>query len=130
MCSTGGGNSFFESLLDVAISLPSFGFAGYKSDEGGLTTGYSTNAIVNTGKELTGAKAAEEANDLARQEIQNAKDQALTDRENAQASNAADQLSKSRKAGNLRKTTGKSSTPGASSINSNLGQDERDFLGL
>lgn len=125
MCSTGGGNSFFESVVDVVLQNATFGAAGFKSDEGGVGAGITGKPAINLVKEVTGANAAEEANEDARARFESEKDQALQDRSNAQAQNAANQLQASRSAGAVR-----SGSVPKTNRSSNLGSDERDFLGL
>lgn len=80
-------------------------------------------------KEITGAKAAEEANKLARQQFEETKANAETDRLEAQQKTARDQVTQSNMANRLRSKTagGFNINPGAAST---LGGDERDFLGL
>ena len=137
MCSSGGGNSFLESIADVTVQAFTGGLAGYKDDQGGLGLGVTGKPMVEGAigglKEITGAAAAEEANRDARKQMEDAKAQSLQERENAKAQNAANQLAKSRQAASVRKTTGRSSTgrvsAGASSV-SILGEDERDLLGV
>ena len=128
MCGSDSGNSVFESFVDIAAQTLSGGVVGYKSDGGGFgASGITTKGL----KEVTGAKAAEEANEMAREQAEEAKAQILKDREDAKNLNAADQLAKSRKASTVRSTatSRSSSSVGRSSIN-NLGGEERDFLGL
>lgn len=124
--STGGGNSVLESALDIGINYFTGGFAGFKDDEGGAgLNGVSTSAL----KEVTGAKAAEEANEDARKRFDAEKAKADQDRKDAQATSARDELQKSRSAGNARGGVRSSASRGNSRF-SNLGTDEEDFLGL
>ena len=125
--SSGGGNSFFESVLDVGLQLGTGGLAGYKSEEGGLGAGITGQPIVDITKEVTGASAAEEANKQARERFEQEKADRLTARGEAKAKTAAEQLTASRQAGGVRAGT-PSRTP--TTRTSNLGGDERDFLGL
>ena len=125
--SSGGGNSFFESLLDVGLQVGTSGIVGYKSDDGGLGAGIIGQPIVDVTKEVTGASAAEEANKQARERFEQEKADTLTARAEVKAQTAADQLAASRGAAGAR--AGRTST-GTTSRASNLGGDERDFLGL
>jgi len=123
MC--GGENSIFEDAINVVLQGSTAGIASF--DQGRIKgEGLTMKGI----KEVTGAKAAEDANKLARQQMEEAKAQALQDRENARAQNAADQLAKSRQAGGLRRTTGSSNIAGTSSVNMLGGGDEEDLLGI
>ena len=137
MCSTGGGNSLLESMADVALQTATAGFAGYKGDEGvglgvkGKLAKKGVGAIGEGLKEVTGAAAAEEANKLARQQMEENKAQMLQERENLKAQNAARQIAASRQAASVRSTsTGPRGATTRTSLKSNLGGDERDFLGL
>lgn len=126
MCSSGGGNSFIESLVDIGSQYFTYGTVGYKSDEGGISPGIVGQAAIDITKDLTGASAAEEANKLATEQFQEEKTAALQQREDAKAQTAAEQLSISRqasasRAGGIRPTGSRSS---------GLGGEERDFLGL
>ena len=123
--STGGGNSFLESALDIGINYFTGGYAGYKDDEGGVGAGVSTSAL----KEVTGAKAAEEANEDARKRFEEEKANALQKRKDNQALSARAELQKSRSAGNARGGVKSSASKGNSRF-SDLGTDEQDFLGL
>lgn len=123
MC--GGENSFFEDVINVVTQGSTAGIFSYESDKGGFTGGGVT---MKGAKELTGAKAAEDANTMAREQMEQQKAQMLQERENAKAMNAADQIAKSRQASAVRSRSGGIST-GKSSVNV-LGGDERDFLGV
>lgn len=124
--STGGGNSFFESALDVGLNYFSLGTAGFKSDEGGL----GAHGITSQGlKEVTGAKQAEEANDDARNRFAAEKAAADKQRKDNIADSAANELKKSRSAASARGGVSNPSSSGQSRF-SNLGSDESDFLGL
>lgn len=140
MC--GGGNSFLEGLLNVGVQMATYGTVGYKDDRGGFGTGVTQQildgkkqgtelnieALPGMGiiKDLTGASAAEDANTLARDQFEKKQAEALQNREDAKAQTAAEQLSISRQASSLRSGRG---TPTGSRF-SNVGADERDFLGL
>jgi len=125
--SNGGGNSFFESILDIGTQALTGGLIGFESDKGGVSTGVTSDVAISGLKEVTGAKAAEEANAQARKQFEDEQKAALQDRENAKAETAANQLAASRQAGAVRSTT---NTSRGGSTFSDLGSDERDFLGL
>lgn len=135
-----GGGNFFENLfvdgLNAAVQMATLGYAGY--EDGKISNGINTNIAKKVGrevvsgvKEVTGAKAAEEANRLAREQFEEQKAAALLEREQAKQRNANEQIAASRAAGAARNAgrsnrTGNNQTTGSFS----LGQDERDFLGL
>lgn len=132
--STGGGNSGFESALDIVANAFTFGALGFKSDakdDGlfGVTKGVSTETAIGGLKDITGATAAEQANADATARFEAEK--AATDkaRKDAQSVSAANQLNKSRSAASSRGGVSNPSTSGQSRF-SNLGSDESDFLGL
>jgi hypothetical protein len=126
--STGGGNSFFESTLDIVAQAFTGGAIGFKSDEGGLGVGVTGEVGVDTFKEITGAAAAEEANADARKRFEEEK--AASDKQRADnvAQSAANELQKSRSAASAR--GGVSGSSKGQSRFSSLGNDESDFLGL
>ena len=133
-----GKGNFFENVIhdvvNASIQGVTAGVLGY--EDGKISNGYSTNiakssgkAIVSGVKEVTGAKAAEQANDLARQQVAEAKAEAMKAREEAQARTARDQMTQSQVAATARNAnTNKKST--AMLVGSQLGADEKDFLGL
>lgn len=127
--STGSGNSFLESALDVAAQAFTGGAVGFKSDEGGIGAGVTGQAGVDVLKEVTGAKAAEEANEESRKRFEEEKANAEQKRKDNQALSARDELQKSRSAGNARGGVKSSASKGNSRF-SDLGTDEQDFLGL
>jgi len=126
MCSTGGGNSAFESFIDVALQTGTGGLLGFKDEKGGIGTGVIGDPLKKGLKDITGATAAEEANDAAREQLNEERAAALQEREDAKAQTAAEQLAASRRASSVR--GGTAATTG--SRFSDLGGDERDFLGL
>jgi len=127
MCSTGGGNSFIESVVDVATQIGTGGLVGYKSDDGGLGAGLFGKPLVKGAKEITGAAAAEEANELARQQLEEERATALKEREEARAQTAREQLKASRGAAASRR--GGQTLTGTRTGAGTIG-DEEDFLGL
>lgn len=132
MC--GGGNSnILTGLGNAAVNLATLGIVGF--DDGELTKGLTTSAVEDVGgavgqgiKEVTGAQAAEDANTLAREQLEEEKATALQLREEAKAQTAADQLAKSRQASGARGTATSRTT--GSRAATNIAAEERDFLGL
>ena len=127
------GNSLGEDLLNVVTQVGTGGLVGY--EDGKLTSGVTTNVVTDGLKEITGAKAAEEANQIARQQIDDAKAARQKEIDEAKARTAREQMQASRSAASNRKAGGGRSTGergnGASSqALSKLGSDEQDFLGL
>lgn len=124
MC--GGGNSnILTGLADAAVQLSSGGLVGYDADNG-VVAGEIGGRLLQGTKELTGAQAAEDANTLAREQIEEQKATALQLREEAKAQTAAEQLATSRQAAGAARGT-------ASSTGSRAGStqlEERDFLGI
>lgn len=127
--STGGGNSVLESIIDVAIQGSTAGLLGFSSDEGGLGTGIVGEAGVDVLKEVSGAKAAEEANEDARRRVDEERARIEEQTKQNQAQSAANQLAASRSAASARGGVSTPSSTGQSRF-SNLGSDEADFLGL
>lgn len=128
--SLSGKGNFFENLLTDTINYTSqyfsAGLVGYGQD--GVKTGVTGTAGVNGLKEITGAKAAEDANKMAREQFEQARDDAQAERAEAIRQTGREELQKSRIAGaarNARTSSGKGSYGSFS-----LGEDERDFLGL
>lgn len=135
---SGGGNSLAQSILDLGIQGTTGGLATYRKDEGGVKVNPKGSLTLGTMgidlyKDLTGVTTKEKAIEDAKKAAEEANAQALQERENIKAQNAADQLAASRQASSVRSTStsrGKS-TGGVnrSTINS-LGGGQRDFLGL
>ena len=121
--STGGGNSF----LDIAAQVLTGGVMGF--DEDGVKVGITAQPGIDVFKEVTGAKAAEEANEDARKRFEEEKANAEQNRKDNSALSARAELQKSRSAGNARGGVKSSASRGNSRF-SDLGTDEQDFLGL
>jgi hypothetical protein len=128
-----GEGNFFENLgsdvLNLGLGAVTYGTVGYK--DGKIQGG----ATVEGAKVLTGAKAAEDANDQARKQFEDAKAQAEQDRLNSIAQTGKDEMRKSQMAGAARSTAASRSTNKAVASSSGggsltLGGDEKDFLGL
>jgi hypothetical protein len=137
--SLSGGGNFFENLISDVLNL------GLQSGTGGLLgfqdgqigNGVSTDILKNTGKgvvsgvkEVTGAKAAEEANKLAREQFEKQKTDILNERDEAIQKTALNEQNKSQMAQAVRSKG--TNTGGAGGVfgSSSLGSYERDFLGL
>lgn len=142
VASFGGEGNFFENLfsdvVNVGVQSATFGTVGYEN--GKLSNGVTTNIAKKSGKgtasglkEVTGAKAAEAANDMARKQFEDAQAQAEVDRKNTLAQNARDQVNQSQTAAGARASaTSRSTSKGTSTSGGSLslGGDEKDFLGL
>ena len=129
MCSTGGGNSVLESVVDVALQTGTLGLVGYKDEEGGFAPGVVTKESVGLLKDVTGATAAEEANEMARDAARKEREARLQEREDIRAQTTAEQIRLSQQAGGVRSRAGAGTGVATGLQMSNLG-GERDFLGL
>lgn len=137
---TGKGNFFenaFADIINVGVQGLTGGIAGFEN--GKISNGVATNAAKKSGagavsgiKEVTGAKAAENANELARQQFEQAQSDALAARAEAQDQVAKSELQKSQIAGAARNAQAptRSNFRGVPSGGTLLGQDEKDFLGI
>lgn len=126
-----GKGNFFDNLkhdiLSQTVQYASGGLLSYK--DGKLAKGASTELLEEFGKatlkgtkEVTGAKAAEEANQMAREQFEEQKIAAEQDRQNAIITKGREQVQASQLAGAARRA--------GTTNNSLLGSDEKDFLGL
>lgn len=122
-----GKGNFFENLaLDIAnvgVQTVTAGTVGV--DRNGVKAGETTKGL----KEVTGARAAEKANEFARKQFEEQKSAAEADRLEAQKQQGRDQMVQSQKAGAARNATKNSVNKGTAIGGSNLG-DQQDFLGL
>lgn len=144
MSSTGiesfsGGGNFFENLfadaLNTGVQFGTRGLVGYK--DGKLTNGVTTDVLREAGratvyglKEVTGANAAEQANELARQQMEEQRAAALAEREASQLQTAQNQMQQSNMAASIRGGNSTRTTGKAGQMGSFLGGAERDYLGL
>lgn len=128
-----GNGNFFEDLVSAGLNYGTGGLVGLK--DGKLGGGATVQFLSNVGREtmagvkdITGAKAAEEANKQAMMQMEEQRAAALQERQNQQARTASDQMRQSRAAGAAR------GNPRAANRNSMLGtssmDDETDFLGV
>jgi len=131
MCKSDPAN-IVESVIDVGLQYATYGTVGFDKDSKfGLKKGVVTKGSIDGLKEITGAKAAEEANNMARQQMEEQRATTLNDRENAKKQDAANQLTLSNRAGGIRNQVNSSlSTSRGGNRYSTLGGEEQDFLGL
>ena len=122
------GNSVFEDIINVFTQASTFGAVGFEADNGGITSGVTTDFIGEGVKEVTGVNAAEDANKLAREQFEQNKADILAAKEDERRQNAADQLKSSNLAAGVRRRSSKSTVGAGSS--STVGTGEKDFLGL
>jgi outer membrane protein TolC len=122
------GNNFFQDALDVVTNTLSgnYGLLGYDTKTGKMKAGALGKVLMDGTKEITGANAAEEANDMARKQYEDSVVKARQDRENMVAQNERKQIQLSNNAPSV-------SNKG-SKINQSKGAplvgDTSDFLGL
>jgi len=112
------------STVNVVTNVATAGLVGYEN--GGLKAGVTGQVALDTTKDLTGATAAEEANDMARQQFEQQTADALKVRQDNILANQRNQTALSNAAG--------------SSRNSNIGTPQKttktitgdvsDFLGV
>jgi hypothetical protein len=126
---SGGGGNFFENVLNSYTQIMTAGVVQY--NDKGFKADLNDSVGMNTYKEMSGAKAAEEANEQAREQFEEQKANAATERQNALLQNANDQRKQSLMAGAARNTTSKSTANKGQAVGSfSLGGDEKDFLGI
>lgn len=130
--SLSGGGNFFENLfadiVNVGTQVGTGGLAGY--GDGKFGPGIVGTEVVSGIKEVTGAKAAEQANKLAREQFEQTKVDAEAARVQAQQNTATSQMQKSNIAGAARSARVSSKNSGQPVGSYSLGSDEKDFLGL
>lgn len=122
--SEGTGVNVIDDTVNVLTQVTTGGLFGF--GEEGFKQGVVTEAAVDVTKEVTGAAAAEEANQLAREQFEQDRARQLQERDEALERNRTRQINLSRGAarargGNISQST--SSVTGNNSI-------ESDFLGL
>lgn len=122
-----GGGDFLEDIVDVVAQVSTGGLVGFEG--GGFKGGVTTQAGVSGLKDVTGATAAEEANEQARERFEEEKQKAVSARQEAKAKTARNQLIASRLASGARRGN-RISGSGGTNKSSTLGSDESDFLGL
>lgn len=124
--SSGTGVSLLDDIINISTQVGTLGTVGY--GEKGVKKGVVTDAAIKGTKEITGAKAAEEANAMARDQFEKstkAAEQARLDsiKVNERIQTATSNAATSTKSNSTNKT---SSGKTASSITG----DVTDFLGL
>lgn len=136
----GGGGGPVQKFIDDPIggtinavtNVATMGTVGYNdgrfATSEGLWTKTGEEAIRGT-KQIMGVTAAEEANEIARQQMQQTQIDAEKARVEAQAQSSREQIQASRMASGR---GGGGVGTGTSRVSrfSSLGEDERDFLGL
>jgi hypothetical protein len=133
--SLSGKGNFFENIVHDTINAGLQGATGglLGFEDGKISNGASTNGLKKVGmgfvsglKEVTGAKAAEQANKVATQQFEEQKAAGIEDRQNAYRQAGLQQIQQSQLAGAARNT----SRAASNRSNTYLGGDEKDFLGL
>ena len=110
-----------EDLGNFLLQTSTGGLIGY---DGKLKAGVTGKAAIEGTKEITGAKAAEDANAMAKEQFNESKIKAEEDRKNAITAKANTQIAASNAAGSARSTTN-TTKKGVAPIG-----DTKDFLGL
>lgn len=125
-----GGNFFnnlIEDVVNVGVNTATFGTVGYKDGslgtKYGVVSGTAGRAVVDGTKVITGAKAAEDANEMARQQFEEQKLAAEQERQNMIVTKGREQMRASQLAGAARRA-------GTNVTGNLLGTNEKDFLGL
>ena len=111
------------TTLNVATNVVSAGLIGYEN--GGLKAGVTGQVAVDTTKDITGATAAEEANDMARQQFEQQTADALKVRQDNILANQRNQTALSNAAGSRNSNIG---TP--QKTTKTITGDVSDFLGV
>lgn len=125
---SGGGNtgmSSVESIAEAISTVVTLGLGKYDFETGKLQPALWGKAAVTGTKEITGAKAAEEANAAARKRFEEERDKAAQKRKEQQAESAREQVLRSRLAGEAQQPTSPQNNR-----QSVLGTDEQDYLGI
>lgn len=130
---SGTGSGILDSTINYATTIFTGGSVGFDDDGFGTSSGVISDGgdslVKKPIKDLTGATAAEEANEDARKRFEEEKAVAADQKKQNQAQSAANQLAASRSASSARGGVSNPSSSGQSRF-SNLGSDESDFLGL
>lgn len=136
MSSGDGGGNFFENTagdflsgnviqdsINWGLQSATGGLIGFK--DGKVGPGFTGKAVVGGIKEITGAKAAEDANELARKQIEQTQADAMKARADARYQAGLQDVQRSNLAGRARGAIGANMDASLK-----LGSDEKDFLGL
>ena len=121
--SSGTGVDVLDEGLNAFTNVFTFGQAGYGKDGFGMDKGVAGKQEINFLKEITGAKAAEEANAMARDQFNQEVAAKEVDRANAVSQKKNNQLNLSNNAQKLNNN----SSPNKST---KIVGDVTDFLGL
>ncbi len=124
--------SVMNDTLNLFVQSATGTLLGY--EDGKISNGVGTEVLKSAGKstlsgvkEITGAKAAEDANALARQQFEEQKVAAAQERQDAIVRKGREQMQASQLAGAARKA---GQTPSTLNQGLKLGSAEKDFLGL
>lgn len=120
--SEGTGSSFLDDIIDVGANIASVGLVGF--NDKGFRAGVTGRAGLDAAKEITGAAAAEQANELARQQFENDKARLEQQRVDSIKENERRQVTASRSAGRARGNTS------AAAANLSGASNQTDILGL
>lgn len=112
-----------DDLLNVATQISSFGLVGF--GDKGVKKGVVSDVGIKGVKDITGATAAEEANQMARDQFEQQTAATKQDRLNAQTANKNANIAASNGVGAMRST----GTKNNKSSSANIG-DVKDFLGI
>jgi len=115
-------NNPIDGTINLVANASTGGLLGY--EKGGFKAGVTGQPIMEGTKEITGAKAAEEANKMAREQFDKSVVDANTDRQNAIKQKQNNQINASLNAGQARSTANKKTN-----TTKPLG-DVTDFLGI
>lgn len=121
--SGGTDDNAFATGFNLLTNAATMGLFGYNDQ--GFKAGYSGQVALDGTKEITGAKAAEEANAMAKQQFDDNVTKARQDRVDAQSASKNNAIAASQNAGSAR-----SSNYAPSKKNAPVVGDVNDFLGL
>lgn len=122
--SSGTGVGILDHIGNIGAQLVTGGLVGFGKD--GVKAGVTGQAAIDGTKEITGAKAAEDANAMAREQFDQSTKAALQDRTNAQEANKRNQIAASEGATKARGV----GTPKSTNATTPVTGDVSDFLGL
>lgn len=125
--------NFFENMLDgglnATLQIASGGLVGMQ--DGKIGGGITGSEVIKGYKEVSGVKAAEDANTMAREQYEEQKRAAELQRKNEQIALGREQMRQSNMAGAARTSSKSNNTRSAARTSNSLGAGaEKDFLGL
>ena len=124
--SSGTGVGVLDEVINLGTNYLTLGTTGYGKQGFGIG---NEDSLLGRGidglKEVTGANAAEDANELAREQAEIDRNQKLAAREQAISEQERTQVARSRKSGQSNVSTSTTSASGATTFANNT-----DFLGL